>query len=107
MTNGGCRAPRGISIGEKARSATAICHWTFVTALEDRAALLDHRGGRLDGLHAVVVAGAPAEVPRDPHADLVLRGVRVGAQEIQGPDEHAGRAEPALEPVVLPEGLLE
>src|SRR5207342_2262445 len=63
--------------------------------------------GLLDGLHDVHVARAAAQVATDPPADLLLRAVRVLAQEPGGLHDHARGAEAALEPVLVPEGLLE
>src|SRR5437667_458224 len=38
---------------------------------------------------------------------VVVRGLRVAGEEIGGSHDHPGGAEPALETVLLPEGLLE
>src|SRR5215468_4857055 len=64
-------------------------------------------GGVLDGFDDLVVAGAPAQVPRDPVADLGLGRVRVPRQQRARAHQHAGRAEPALQAVALPEPLLQ
>ena len=65
------------------------------------------RGGVLDRLDDVHVSGAAAEIPGDGLADLGFAGVRI-AFEQRGPGhEHAGRAEAALEAVLLLEALLQ
>src|SRR5487761_460390 len=58
-------------------------------------------------LHDVLVAGAAAQVAgqRPPH--VFLGRVRVAVEQGLGGQHHARRAEPALEPVLLPETLLE
>src|SRR4029453_7024490 len=61
----------------------------------------------LDRLDDVHVARATAEVAADPLADLFLVGVRVLLQKPGGLHDHARRAEPALESVLVPERLLE
>src|SRR5690242_4423063 len=53
-----------------------------------------------------LVAGATAEVPGEPFLDLVEAGVRVVLQERLDGDDEARRAEAALQPVRLAEGLL-
>src|SRR5262249_43887979 len=57
-------------------------------------------------LDDVVVAGAAADVALEPAANLGLGRLRVLAQEIDDAHHHAGRAEPALQPVRLLEGGL-
>src|SRR6266852_3643035 len=64
-------------------------------------------GGPLDRLHDVVVARAAAEVALELVADLRLRGLRVTLEHLVGRHDHPGRAEPALQPVFLPEPLLD
>src|SRR3546814_15056927 len=56
---------------------------------------LHARGGRLDGLHDVVVAGAAADVAFQPFADLALVGIRVLLQQVDGRHHHARGAEAA------------
>ena len=68
-----------------------------------------HRLGRgQDGLHDVLVAGAPAEVALEADADggLVERAFALPDQAVGGHD-HARGAVPALQAVVLVERLLE
>src|SRR5207253_1423690 len=64
------------------------------------------RGG-LDGTDDAMVAGAAAEDGGDAPTDLRLGGRRIRSEKIERRHEHAWRAEPALEPVVLAERLLE
>src|SRR5439155_24380723 len=66
-----------------------------------------HRCRRLDGVDDALVARAPAEHRGDTLADLGLRRLGLHAQEIERGHQHARRAEAALEPVVLVEGLLQ
>src|SRR6059036_2881466 len=63
--------------------------------------------GPLDRLHDVVVARAAAEVALELVADLRLRGLRVTLEHLIGRHDHPGGAEPALQPVFLPEPLLD
>src|SRR6476469_9995858 len=68
--------------------------------------LAHHDRGRLDRGDDVVVAGAAADVALDRMTDLLLGRIGVPRQEIgRGPD-HAGRTDPALEAVFLPERVL-
>src|SRR5262245_58986198 len=62
---------------------------------------------RLHGLDDAVIAGAAAQHGRDPLTDLGLGRLRVRLEEVERGHQHARRAEPALEPVVLVEGLLQ
>src|ERR1700758_2955927 len=70
-------------------------------------ALPPQLGGRPQHrLHDVLVAGAAAEVAGQRPADVLLGGVRVLVQQGLGRHHHAGRAEPALQAVLLAEALL-
>src|SRR5947207_6167253 len=64
-------------------------------------------GRLLDRLDDVDVASAAAEVAADPLANLHLAGLRVHAQQPGGLHDHPGRAEAALQAVLIPERLLE
>src|SRR5436190_12521816 len=64
------------------------------------------RGGLANRGHDVVVARAAADVALDRVADLVVAGAARVSQEVGGGHDHAGRAEAALEAVLLPERLL-
>src|SRR5579884_564549 len=59
---------------------------------------------RLDDVH---VAGAATEVAGDAEPDLRLGRVGVLVQQRLGGHDHPGRAEAALQPVLLPEALLQ
>src|SRR5690349_19324227 len=74
-----------------------------------RTPLISHPpfGGALDRLDDVVVPRAAAEVPLERVADLVLAWVRIGFQERRPGHHHPRRAVAALEPVFLPERLLQ
>jgi hypothetical protein len=54
----------------------------------------------------VLIAGAAAEVPRDPVPDLTLGRLWVVVQQVDRGHDHARRAEAALQAVLLPEALL-
>src|SRR5919199_4678971 len=65
------------------------------------------RGPVLDRFDDVDVAGAPAQVAGDSAPDLLLGWTWIGGEQGLGHHQHAGRAEAALKPVLLPETLLE
>src|ERR1700716_2229757 len=77
------------------RRCLACCAWRH------------HLGRRLDRLDDVVVTGAAAEVALEPQSDLVLRRVGVALEQLLRRHDHAGRAEPALGAMLVPERLLE
>src|SRR5215208_8143583 len=54
----------------------------------------------------VLVARAAADAAGDRGADLLLRRVRVLVEQTAGGHQHAGRAEPALERMLLVEAFL-
>src|SRR5216684_1411802 len=60
----------------------------------------------LDRLHDVHVAGATAEIAGDRLADLELARVGIRRDQRRGRHHHPGRAEPALQAVLLVESLL-
>src|SRR6478672_7482032 len=64
-------------------------------------------GGPADRGNDVLVARAPADRARDGRADLEVRRVGVLVQERPRGHEHPGRAEPAVERVLLVEALLD
>src|SRR5262245_37715141 len=64
-------------------------------------------GGGLHGADDPLVAGTAAQDCGQPSARFFLRRRGVGPQQIVSGDEHPRGAEPALQPVVLPESLLE
>src|SRR5437899_11440440 len=64
-------------------------------------------GCGLDGLDDVRVPGAAAEVAADGLADLRLGGILVAGEQGAARDHHPRRAVAALQPVVLPERLLD
>src|SRR5207248_6865083 len=53
------------------------------------------------------VAGAPAEVAFELVADLLLGRLWIALQHLMSGQDHAGRAEAALQAVLLPEALLD
>src|SRR5262245_19174643 len=71
------------------------------------ASLLHLLGRVLDGADDVVVAGAAAQVPLELMPDVGLARALVALQDLVGGHDHARGAEPALEPVLLPEALLD
>src|SRR5690242_6714442 len=64
-------------------------------------------GGLADRQDDVVVAGAAADVALDRVPDLGVGGVAVVHEQVRGGHDHTRRAEAALEPVLLPEALLQ
>src|SRR5688500_6363910 len=64
-------------------------------------------GGRMDGAHDVMVARAPAEIPLETGADLLLGRMRVAAEQLVRRHDHSGRAEAALKSVLFGERLLQ
>src|SRR5919108_2994124 len=66
-----------------------------------------HLRGRLDGLDDVVVTGAAAQIALQPQPDLALGWVWIALQELLGRHDHARGAEAALQPVLIPERLLQ
>src|SRR3954454_18856517 len=63
--------------------------------------------GVADREHDVVVARAAADVALDRVPDLVVRRVVVPRKQVCGRHDHPRGAEPALQAVLLPEGVLE
>jgi len=63
-------------------------------------------GGVLNRIYDVLVSGTSAEVPLQAVTDLRIGWIRVAGEELQGYQEHPGRAEAALQPMFLPEPLL-
>src|SRR5262245_64086596 len=97
------RAPPVMSLGSSLRSFGApMFRGCSVVAISPPLALRDGR----DGLHDVVVTGAAAEVALEAVADVLLGRPRVLVQEADRRHDHPGRAEAALEPVILLEGRL-
>src|ERR1700751_2123232 len=64
-------------------------------------------GGKLDGFHDVLVAGATTEVSRNSPANVFLGRMRFFLEQGTSRHDHAGRAEPALKPVLFFESLLQ
>ena len=62
---------------------------------------------RIECLDDVDVAGAAAEVAGDGVANLVVGGLGLLLEESVAGHQHAGRAEAALQPVLLKEALLQ
>src|SRR5712692_1304321 len=61
----------------------------------------------LNGFDDVDVAGAAAQIARDPPTDLLLGRIGVGSEQRFRAEEHARRAESALQAVLLEETLLQ
>src|SRR6266851_8882865 len=64
-------------------------------------------GGVLHRLDDVLVASASAEISLERVTDFRVGRIRVAAQQIGRGHDHAGRAVPALEAMLLPEAVLE
>src|SRR6266536_2755214 len=65
------------------------------------------RGRPADRLEYRLVARAATEVAGEGIPDRLIRGIRIGGQQRRRRDEHARRAEPALDASCLQEGSLE
>src|SRR5438552_12852930 len=77
-------------------------------AMTSTSLLRGHVLGRpLDRLHDVVVTRAPAQVALELVADQLLGRLGVALEHLVDGHDHARRAETALEPVLLPEPLLD
>src|SRR5262247_2089024 len=82
----------------------SLIAWLLCTFLDaDSAHLL---GRVLHGLDDVHVAGAPAQIPRDRLADLLLARVLVSLEQRARGHQHARGAEAALQAVLLGEAFL-
>jgi hypothetical protein len=68
---------------------------------------VDLVGGVLDCLDDVLVAGAAADIARDPYPDLFFRRPWVFLEQPLRADDHAGRAEAALQAVHHAETFLQ
>src|SRR5713101_3640576 len=64
-------------------------------------------GGVRNGLDDIVVARAAAEIAVELVPDLFFRRLGVALEELGRGHDHARRAEAALQPVLLPEGVLD
>src|SRR5690349_20267949 len=60
----------------------------------------------LDCADYVLISGAPAEISFQTMPDLVVGWVRIIRQQLFRAQDHARRAEAALQPVLVPERLL-
>src|SRR5450432_4738753 len=82
---------------------------TFSLVLSCDMAGLLLQGSRcvLHGLDDVDVARAAAQVSRDRFADLQLGWLRIVRKQRRAGHQHAGRAEAALQAVLVPERLLD
>src|SRR5262245_50102510 len=61
----------------------------------------------LDGVDDVLIAGATAEVAINARSDLLLRGMRVLLQQVDGGHDHPGSTVATLEAVLFPETFLQ
>src|SRR5580704_74993 len=96
----------------KRRSSLRLIEWPMPPASGDVrqiifTSLLHLAGGVLYCLHDVLVASTAAQIPRDAPTNLLLAGIRVFAQQSIRRDQHARRAEPALQAMLFLEPLLQ
>src|SRR5579859_2307931 len=55
----------------------------------------------------VLIARAAAQISFETFANFILRRMRIAPEKLVSSKDHAGRAETALQPVLLPETLLQ
>src|SRR5688572_15543460 len=103
ITRPGVPPQHGFSCPTSARTTTA----SMRPHLHPRGACSEHARRCLNGSHDVLVTGTAAEVSREGDTDIVVRGVRVVAQEADEAHQEARRAKPALQSVALPKCLLQ
>src|SRR5260370_26524764 len=97
--------PRFASITIVVRDSSPLL--SLLVSLIARGRLSVHfAGGVLNRLDYVLIASAPAEVPLESMADLVIARIRVPAQDLGAGHYHAGREVSALQAVMFPESLL-
>ena len=98
--------PSSPAVSRATLAAFGSC--STIIAIPLRRAGDDHLGCGLDRLDDLLVAGAAAEDAADRLADLVAgAAARMRADELDRRHQHRGRAEAALQGVVLGERLLE
>ena len=83
------------------RPYSAATPWTLARLLAPH-----HRRPLDDRQHDVVIAGAAAEIAFEILADLALGRIGVVLHQIERAHDHAGRAEPALQGMIVAERLL-
>jgi hypothetical protein len=72
-----------------------------------RCRLISHlAGGVLNRFDDVLVAGAAAQIPFEPVANLVHAGIGIPIEYLRGGHDHSRRAVTALQTVLLPESFL-
>jgi len=64
------------------------------------------RRGGFHRIDDVLISGASAHVSLQPFANFRLGGAGIVGEKLLGGQDHAGRAETALQPVLIPESLL-
>src|SRR5882672_5875299 len=89
-----------LPISSKRKVKVPIPSRSFLDRLQ---ALCGIERGRDDAL----IAGAAAEIARDRDANLLLGRIGIVAQEFDERGQHAGRAEAALQSVIVPERFLQ
>src|SRR5216684_3180260 len=82
------------------------CAWCYSLDTSGRHRLLQP-GRVLDRLDDVHIAGAAADVAADRPSDLLVRRIRVVLEQRGADEHHPGRAEPALQAVLLVEADLQ
>src|SRR5678815_5410244 len=94
--------------GRMVRVPTIACEWSGeVVGVGVMGSASHFRGSGHHRFHDLVVPGAPAEIAREPVADLGLRRLDIALEQRLRGDEDARRADPALQRGVLEELLLE
>src|SRR5688572_11027621 len=63
-------------------------------------------GSSLYGIHNMLIAGAAAKIAVDSVPDFLFGGYRVVVKQLFAGHHHAGRAESALQSMLIPKGFL-
>src|SRR5579862_2581312 len=92
---------------EPTRSVVIVASLSVVHAGRSGGPGADGGGGLANGGNDVLVPGTATQVAFNPVADLVVGGIGVAGEEVGRGHDHARGAEPALQAVLLPEGVLE
>src|SRR5581483_4982780 len=88
------------------RFPTRVSVLVVVVAIRSSLRLRCSRGSSLDGLDDVLIAGATAQVAVQTIANLFFGGIRIAFDDLLCGHDHSGRAEAALQAVLVPKRFL-